>query len=250
MRWAFLILLLVFAFGCTQPSTRFINEYLCPNGSFVDNESRCGEFKPSYHSVNPDDYQCIIVDFSHGAPNYVKAGGNVSVVLEIKGGEVFYIWNSTVAQYTSPNATDVSLTKLSGDVYVASFTAPKELGVHKDKVIKRNKTSSGIEIATYNLTVISEVNETGAYDVVYSFMLDQVMEEDSFDAGWGYYECGRSWLYISSEEATETEEIWDITMETQYVRAICANDISGGYAVNTTVTGHYTVDKQTGLIIG
>jgi hypothetical protein len=200
--------------------------------------------------VNPDDYQSIIVDLSDGAHNYVKAGGNVSVVLEIKEGEKFWVGEGYAYLGNDFESDRVNLTKLSGDTYFAGFTAPEEPGVYKESVSRITAVDDWTIVKEYNLTVISEVNETEAYGVVYSFVLDRNMRRD-VELEFPYYDCGHGMVWVISEEAVETETCWDITMKTWYKMYICAHyDPTGGGMANNTITGHYIVDKQTGLIIG
>lgn len=252
MRYLSLFVVFVVLFGCTSPEP--FKDYLCPDGTFVKNESVCPKFNPPNTNLNPDDYPSVTLESNK--TNYVKSHGNVNFDVEIITGNK--IWMNHILITPSGHPKNTEVTSISDNLYRINFSAPDYPGYYAYSIAKEDKTGNVTKVAIYNLTVISETNESRAYDIIKAFVLDSLRNyENQLNHTWG---LGIG-LNNTSKVITSTPTAWNISISMTYGRIVPYSfwydllnwnsfKVDGETVTNNTFTGHFLIDKKTGLIVG
>jgi hypothetical protein len=245
-KYTFIVLLALLSFGCLdQPS----NDKVCPDGKIIDINHSCSSINFNELSLNPEDYASTTLNPDQ--MNYAKALGSLNTTFNLKNDEqasvdfAYVLDNSTFFPmnfyYVNPKAQSALEYKLLGaDEISVSIPSPSIPGKYLLFISKRNLTGPDMHVATYNLTVINQIqNESQAYAIAEFFMLKALRAHYGTPSHWNVY----------SYQSSETGDKVTVVLAGRF--DVCgvdweANDCVRGY----TAVGNFTISKKTGQIIG
>ena len=248
----FILFLGLLTFGCIASS-----HHVCPDGTVVSEEGQCEEFSAEFN-IDPNDY--ISIELKENEVNYVKAKGEMIGLIQLEYGEGALLgvrypesWGFFERELRFPVLVNLDLDKLYSDVDlkvvgpdIYSFNVSAGGIPGQYRLGYGGFRNNGTQFSTgYDLIVIDEVvDEHLAYPITDRFIYSKTkpfVEETS----------GRviqNWEVVE-KSAELNGGVWEVKLKIEYDK--CGIDWEAEDCITgNVVTGHYLIDKKTGLIVG